>query len=689
VVLAIYRATIAPTTQFWDASEYIAAAYVVGIPHPPGNPLFVIMAHIWGAIVPVASYALRINLFAAVTSALASGFLFLVAERYLRQVIEQPRWARLGAAFAGVLVGATSFTVWYQSVANEKVYTLSLFSIAFVLWLTVRRADLPDEGRRLHWLLLIAYLLALSATNHLMGLLVAPVVLAYLVVDEPRVFTRWKVWLGMLVVVAVGLSVFAVLPIRAVHFPPINEGEPTTWEALRAVLAREQYAKPSVFDRQADLLWQYGNYLQYFTWQFAHDLGATLRRGAAIVFGGLGLFGAVRQWQRDRRGALAMTLLMLTTTVVLVFYLNFKYGFSVRPDDALVREVRERDYFFVASFQLWGIWVALGFGAVLEIVSRRLAVRVPRERVWVATAPLLLFALFPLWGNHLTASRAGETLPRDFAYDLLQSVEPYGILVTAGDNDTFPLWYAQEVEGIRRDVLVVNLSLGNTLWHVRQLNRRSIIPFDSANAIALYRDRSWPAPTGQPLDLTMEAIDALPPGLPVSTRRLFEAGGIRAVLEPQVLARADLLVLRLIRDNVGKRPIYFSRTTGGYADNLGFTPYLLGQGLARKLASDTVRGSDDVVRMRMPLRWVDLPRTETLLFDVYHREAVARERPRGWIDRPSEGIMSLYGLLYAGYAEFVGQRLQDAGGMPDTAAARVAEASELAARIFGQTSFGQ
>jgi len=84
---------------------------------------------------------------------------------------------------------------------------------------------------------------------------------------------------------------------------------------------------------------------------------------------------------------------------------------------------------------------------------------------WAMATPVLVLALIPLLGNRVTASRAHETTPRDFAYDILQSVEPYGILITAGDNDTFPLWYAQEVEGIRRDVTLANLSLMNTRWH--------------------------------------------------------------------------------------------------------------------------------------------------------------------------------------------------------------------------------
>ncbi len=111
VVMAIYIATLAPTTAFWDTSEYIAAAKVLGIPHPPGNPLFTLMAHVWGLLPLAASYAARINLFAAATSAATAALWFLVAERWLREIVPE-RWPRYGAAFAGSLVGATSWTVW-------------------------------------------------------------------------------------------------------------------------------------------------------------------------------------------------------------------------------------------------------------------------------------------------------------------------------------------------------------------------------------------------------------------------------------------------------------------------------------------------------------------------------------------------------------------------------------------------
>src|SRR2546425_12957529 len=161
----------------------------------------------------------------------------------------------------------------------------------------------------------------------------------------------------------------------------------------------------------------------------------------------------------------------------------------------LAREVRERDYFFIASFALWGVWVGMGLATLMEWITDWLEEREPNAaRRWLTATPVLLLALIPLAGNHLTASRKGETLARDFASDILQSVEPDGVLVTAGDNDTFPLGYAQEVEHIRQDVTVVNLALANTDWYLRQLQRRPLATFDLAGAPPNSRGRVLPQP---------------------------------------------------------------------------------------------------------------------------------------------------------------------------------------------------
>ena len=138
--LTLYVLTLAPTTQYWDASEYITAAHALGIPHPPGSPLFVILAHAWGLLPLGTDYARRINLFAAVTSAASAGLWFLIGERWLGAIVASATRRRIVAA-AGAVVGATTFTVWNQSVVNEKVYTPSVLTIALVLWLVVRWAD--------------------------------------------------------------------------------------------------------------------------------------------------------------------------------------------------------------------------------------------------------------------------------------------------------------------------------------------------------------------------------------------------------------------------------------------------------------------------------------------------------------------------------------------------------------------
>ena len=709
--LVLYVLTLAPTTQFWDTSEYIAAAKVLGIPHPPGNPLFTLVAHTWGMIPWAANYGVRINLFAAVTSAVAAGCWFLIGERFLRSIVPAT-WPRRLAALAGAMCAATAFTVWNQSVVNEKVYTFSLLSIALILWFILRWDDQPAGTAHDHHLLLIVYLLALTSTNHMMGVLIGLVVAVLLFPplkgeravspEERRLeWTQWWVFtavLGLIVstgleswkpfaaacvlyagallfawwhannwrfallalgVAVLGLSVIVFLPIRAAHYPPINEGEPTTWHALYDVLTRGQYGKPPITQRQASLFAQIFMWGQYFSWQWGRDLAERWQALLGVLFGFLGVLGAWRHWLADRRRAIAMTSLMVTFTLILIFYLNFKYGYSQylnRPN--LLREVRERDYFFIASFALWGVWVGIGLATLMEWIQDALRAAIPEEaRRWAMATPVLVLACVPLYTNHLTASRAHETLARDFAADLLNSVEPYGVLVTAGDNDTFPLWYAQEVENIRPDVTVVNLSLANTDWYVRQMQRRQLPTYDQAAGPAIYRGKPWPKPTTPLLNFTPQQVDSLPQYYPLQQRVGLNLSGVLVTLDPQQLGRewierADIVVLEAIKDNLAKRPIYFSRTVGIYADQFSLTGYLEGQGFARKLHGQPITPSDSIQPVGQ-LGYVNIPRSAALLFDVYHISGAARPRPRGWVDRPSEGILQTYGLMYTALSEAV------------------------------------
>lgn len=714
VVLVVYVATLAPTTAFWDTSEYIAAAKVLGIPHPPGNPLFVMLSHAFGLLPLSASYAVRINLFAAVTSALSAGLWFLVAERWLRNLVPD-RAVRLGAAFAGVLVGALSWTVWNQSTVNEKVYTLSMLSMAVVTWLAVHWGDDEAGPHRDRWLILIAFVIALSSTNHMMGVLALPAVAIYVLWTDWRVLLKpWAALMGWLLLLGVsgtlgqlifellgreplgavtalagavllGLLVWALvkdrknpllylgiaaviigltpnyifLPMRAAQLPPINEGEPVGFfsRALMDVLNRVQYGKPPVTQRQADIIDQFANYWQYFSWQFSHDWSG-LRPAITAIFAVTGIGGLWALIKKDRRAGIAALAMILTLTVALVWYLNFKYGFSRHPEipgSSDTHEVRERDYFFICSFAFFGTMVAAGLGAAAQAAAESFRTR-------LAAIPVLALALIPFFGNRLTASRAGEYVARDFAVDLLESVEPYGILITAGDNDTFPLWYAQEVEGIRRDVTLVNLSLANTDWHLRQIRRRTEPDFDPSTSIELWKPRTdsarillgvpgpegWKKPATPVFSLSETELDSLPEYSRVPKGKALAYGDIAMVLGDEILQRSDLATILLIRDNIGKRPINFAWSAGPWPDQtLGLTEYLVSQGLVRKLYTKRVDPSANIILT--PMGFTDLERTRALLRS-YRWQSAARDRPGGWTDVPSASILRLYSIIYGGMA---------------------------------------
>lgn len=674
-VFALYAITLAPTTVFWDASEYMAAAHALGIPHPPGNPLFILLAHTWGLLPLAVDYGARINLLAAVTSAAAAGLWFLITERWLRAVVPA-RVPRLIAALAGTLVGATAYTVWNQSVANEKVYTVSLFSIALVLWLAIRWADQPAGERRDHALVLIAYLLVLTSANHQMGLLVGPAAFVLIMMTDRRALFQPKV-LGVAAGAAVvALSVYLFMPVRAALHPYLNEGEPTTWHALSDVLNRAQYGKPSVWDNPmypagaenpGHTLVLYGqqilNYLQYFTWQFGRDWSGAARRGLAVGFAALGLLGAVRHWRVDRRAAATMTTLMATVTVVLVFYLNFKWGFSQGYNTPpLAHEVRERDYFFLVSFSAWGVWVGMGLAVLMDWVQELLGARTPNDaRRWLLATPVCVLALIPLAGNHLTAPRAGETMARDAARDVLQSLDPYSIIISGGDNDTFPLWFGQEVDGVRADVTVFVTSLGSTGWYVNQMQHRVEPDFDAAHAPAFLRDRTWPKPTTPWMTHVYlgAAADTLPDYLPIDQPVTGTVGSLAIQIDPRrlpypgLLLRSELAVLQIIKEQLGHRGIYF--TNADYPTRLGLGPYLVREGLVYRLASAPVKAGNGISAVE-GIGMVDVPRTKALAFGVYTGGiTAARKRPRGWTDVPSQNALLPYALVYDTIASTLAQ----------------------------------
>jgi hypothetical protein len=729
-VFVLYRVTLAPSTAFWDASEYIAAAYTVSLPHPPGNPLFVLMGRVF-ALLPLAeSVAVRINLLAALSSAAAAGFWFLLTERATIGWLER-RWQRLVTASLAVLLGATAFTVWNQSVVNEKVYTVALLGLAMVSWLVVRWCDEARDARADRLLLLVAYLCGLGYANHIAGLLAVPALGLTILWHRPRTLRSPRLLLAAGGLLLLGMTPFASQPIRAAHAPPINEGEPTacrdglrlsctfsrgTWDAFRYNLNREQYPvtagvqfslldpdNPRLSERQAPFAAQLGMWWLYFKWQWLRDPYGEHARSQAVLgtlFFVLGLVGAWVHYRTARPSFWYFAAFLFTITLLLIWYLNFRYGASQAPDLAgsVPREVRDRDYFFLWSYSAWGVWAAMGLVFLWEslgsLIGRTpLPGGTPRLRGLTLATPVLALGLTPLVTNWQAASRRGDTTAIAFARDLLNSVEPYGMLITYGDNDTFPLWYAQEVEGIRKDVTVAVLSLLNTDWFVRMILRRPVHQYDAARGPAAYRDRTWPRPDGPPVHLTVAQADSLPEIAVIREPMLFRRGSLSATIDPRnlpqdgrgggLLQRSDIVVLRAIADTWPERPVFFSRTTADYAYRLGLGEHLVSHGLARKLVSAPPQPSDDTVLIPGS-GWFDVARSDALWNEDF-RGPSAIVRLGRWVDQPSLTIP--YAYLLAGAELADAHRLrgepEEAAGVLDSVG-RIARAARLEQEAGGR-----
>jgi len=707
-VFVLYLLTLAPSTAMWDTSEYIAAAYTLGLPHPPGNPFFVLIGRVF-AVLPIApNVAMRINILAALCSAGAAGMWFLVTERVLVGWLAD-RWQRVVGGAIAALLGATAFTVWSQSVVNEKVYTISLLGLALVSWLTVRWCDDPDGAKADRLLVMIAYLSGLGYANHMAGFLAAPAVAVAIALRRPRTLLRWPLLLACAGALLLGMSPFLIQPLRAAHFPAINEGEPTgcttqigvgctlskaTYDRFMYNFNRQQYQKPNLVTRQAPFVAQVEMWWLYFRWQWLRDPFDSHpgpQSALATLFLLLGGLGGYVHWKRDRRSFSYFGPLMFMVTLALIYYMNFKYGWSQSPElgDSVPREVRDRDYFYLWSFSAWSVWASLGLVFVWETIAALLGaervevgsenVLLPNRRGWTLASPVLALALIPLLANWTSASRAGQTDTADFASDLLNSVEPYGVLVTAGDNDTFPLWYAQEVEGVRRDVIVACLSLLNTDWYTRQLLRRPVYEYDSLRGPAAYRGKTWKKPAGPPLNLTMEEADAVPSVVEFSSPQTFRKDGtdILVNINPrpfgqfQGLERADLFVLYMIRDGYPDRPVFFSRTTAGYPEELSLAPFTVTTGLARKLVPSVPRPGGAIAAIPGE-GFVDVETTRSLWENTFRAPKSIASRTL-WVDRPSSGIPFLYIRTALGLSAALSQR-----GMSDEAARISAQAGMIA-----------
>ena len=428
------------------------------------------------------------------------------------------------------------------------------------------------------------------------------------------------------VLVLLGYSTYTMIFIRSNQDPTIDENDPETVEAMISYLEREQYGSVGQFPRrfkglrqmyevvgppaingeyssrqksqyrkidmskQWDFFWNYQikkMYNRYFLWQFAGRgpstesgvtaMGANSREDGvhwsqfglplALIIGLIGMF---YHGSKDQRMSFSVMSLFLLTGYAIIIYLN--------QDDP---QPRERDYSYVGSFFAFSIWIGAGVSAIGEFIEKKIGDTNLRNRL-LSIMLVLVIAFMPgvmMSVNYHSHDRSGNYVAWDYSYNILQSVGPNGILFTNGDNDTFPLWYLQEVENVRKDVAVVNLSLLNTPWYIKQWkearpeNTKFINLSDNQVDAITSRLQRWEEKKVQ---------------VPVNNDPKNDQGYIEWNLKPtfagQALRVQDIMILRIIKDANWKVPIYFAVTVS-QSNRIGLDSYLDMQGLTFQLKS--------------------------------------------------------------------------------------------------------
>ncbi len=609
----IYTITRAPTFSFWDCGEFVACAKILGIPHPPGTPLFVLLGRVFTLLPYPADVGAQVNMLSVVTSAGAAVFAFFVLFRVIQGALNDSKPApwKVPVTYLGAITGtlcmAFSRTHWNNAVETE-VYGPSMFVIMALLWLTLRWMDSRQTKTGSRYLIAIVYITFAAIGIHLTAFLVFPCILAFVLIVDRSIRTDWRMWISFAVLLTAAASfdlfgqawivwtivsivgviiakqkqrwalVFLLLaaafigytnhlyiPIRSTHDPNIDENNPETFASFRYFLARKQYGSQDMitrmFSRRGSWENQFGNHPRMGFWYFFKDQYGITKAGFIIAFA-LGIFGCLWLARRRRNFAFLLVSLLLIGSVGLVLYMNFADGTRYDPvtGDAYM-EVRDRDYFFTAGYAVFGMMMGVGVAGALSLLFGAQKRPVGRSTAWIG-AVVLLLPLYQLQSNYHFCDRTGDYSPWDYAYNMLNTCEENSILFTAGDNDTFPLWCLQDAYGIRQDINVVNLSLANTDWYNLQMKNKWGLPVTWSDEQIIWTETETVKDTrGRTLELyypSEKIYDPISKSYeylsPYKLRRNEQTGGTLRV--------QDVVVEHILSNNKWQRPVYFSGPVG-------------------------------------------------------------------------------------------------------------------------------
>ncbi|MCB0703248.1 MAG: DUF2723 domain-containing protein [Candidatus Kapaibacterium sp.] len=283
-----------------------------------------------------------------------------------------------------------------------------------------------------------------------------------------------------------------------------------------------------------------------------------------LIFGLLGFFF---HFKEDRKMAILHLVIFLMMGVLAAV--------AQQQQDP---QPRERDYFYTGSFMMWCMWIGIGvYSLIVNLSKKKVQAGIAGAIVGVSTILVPVNMAIGGWNTH---DRTGNVLPFDYSYNLLQSADEGAIIFTNGDNDTFPVWYIQDVMGVRRDVRIVNLSLGNTLWYVYQL--KNMKPWGADKIPLTFPDESLLVDEVDPRALSYDFGEAFNLEIPVKReilakytddQEILSRGTFQALFKGQdygeqggkqiyLFRVQDKLIRDILEQLKFEKPVYFSTTVG-------------------------------------------------------------------------------------------------------------------------------
>ena len=551
--VVFYWLTAFRTITWWDSGEYSLAAITLGVPHPPGSLLGVLLGWIVTQLPLGVSKAVALNCFSGVLAAATVGMVCGVALSLVRRhsSADGATSSPVPAVLIGIVAAVASLTLslgetlWTFAIRFTP-YTLTPLLTILIVWALLRWWFEADRADSLRWLVVTAFLLGLDFSVHRTNLLLLPAMLVWILLRDPRILGSWRVWRFGVGSFIVGLAFHLITIPLSARSPAINMGDPSNWSRFWSYVTLQQYGGGmliNLWPRKAPFFSvQLVGYLKIFSDNFAYIGGGSVVLGVLPLF--LGLIGLWLLWRRERRLAIGMIILFLFTSLVGVIYFNTPADFF-----------RSMDRHYLPSLVIFTLWIIYGLIVLLSSAwkSRR------QTSTILAAAVVALAIVCPLQQavhNYAAVDSSGNYFARDFAYNCLTSLPKDAIVFVNGDNDTHPLVYVQAAEGVRPDVDILNVNLLNTPWYVRQiLERRPSFPLRLSNAeIEQLRLLAWHDSTmafavrGTPEDFDLPSGTTLPDSL-------------RLIVPPSVAGKyllvSNWLILKMIGDNEWKRPLCF------------------------------------------------------------------------------------------------------------------------------------